>query len=111
MKNMIDLLEWLQDIYANDLCNGSWEHVHGFSITNIDNPGWDFKFDLADTDIEDIPFEEVFIQEDGENWFHCRIQSGEFEGWGGAKNLTNILIVFREWYLYASEIADSRKDS
>jgi hypothetical protein len=106
---MNELLDWLQDIYANDLCNGSWEHTHGFTITNIDNPGWDFRFDLSDTDIEHIPFEEILIQKDEKNWYHCRIHDGVFIGSGGAKNLTDIISTFKEWYRFASQIAESRK--
>jgi hypothetical protein len=106
---MNELLDWLQDMYANDLCNGSWEHVHGFTIINIDNPGWDFRFDLGDTDIEDIPFKEVFVQNDDSNWYHCRIHNRIFVGSGGAKNLTDIIGVFKDWYIFASQIVDENK--
>jgi hypothetical protein len=99
---MENLLEWLQKIYADDLCNGSWEHTHGFTITNIDNPGWNFRFELSDTGIEGIPFEEISIQKDEMDWYFCRIRDGIFLGTGGAKNLTDILRVFKEWYIQAS---------
>lgn len=107
---MSDLLEWLQEIYANDLCNGSWEHTHGFSITNIDNPGWEFKCEISNTEIEDIPFEEVSIKNSENDWYRCRIQNGTFEGWGGASNLSDIIRIFKEWYIHASQIARSRSD-
>lgn len=104
------LLAWLQIVYANDLCNGSWEHVHGFTITNIDNPGWDFSFDLRDTDFEDFPFDEVFIQNSESDWYQCWIKDATFRGWGGAKNLIDILAVFKRWYLSASAIADGNEN-
>lgn len=106
---MEDLLEWLQKVYAEDFCDGSWEHEHGFRITNIDNPGWDFAFELTDSDIVDIPFKEIFVQRSDTDWYHCRIKDKVFEGWGGAKNLTEIITVFKEWYESVSMIADSKK--
>jgi hypothetical protein len=103
-----NLLDWLQNIYADDLCNGSWEHEHGFTITNIDNPGWDFRFEVKDIDIEEVPFTEVSVQIDEKNWYRCFIKDGVFVGFGGAKNLTDIITVFKEWYLYASQIEDDK---
>lgn len=105
---MENLLEWLQNVYADDFCDGSWEHEHGFTITNIDNPGWDFKFELKDSDIADIPLEEVLIEKSESDWYHCRIKDEIFEGWGGAKNLVDIVYVFKDWYIKASAIADER---
>ena len=104
---MENLLEWLQNIYADDFCDGSWEHEYGITISTFD-PGWDFKFDLMDTDIVDIPFTDLLVQNDEEDWYHCRIKDKRFEGWGGAKNLIDILSVFKEWYTEASRIADER---
>jgi hypothetical protein len=105
---MENLLEWLQNVYADDFCDGSWEHEYGFFITNIDNPGWDFKFELSDSDIEDIPLEEVTVEKNEYDWFRCKIEDKVFHGWGGAKNLTDILLEFKKWYIKASAIADKR---
>jgi hypothetical protein len=105
---MENLLEWLQNVYADDFCDGSWEHEYGLTLTNIDNPGWDFKFDLKDTDIVDIPYEDLLVENDKYDWYHCRIKDRRFEGWGGAKNLTDILLEFKKWYTKASAIADKR---
>jgi hypothetical protein len=105
---MDNLLDWLQNVYADDFCNGSWEHEYGFFISNIDNPGWDFKFELIDSDIEDIPLDEVIVNRSKYDWYHCKINDGVFHGWGGAKNLIDIISVFKEWYTYASSIADER---
>ena len=105
---MNNLLEWLQNVYADDCCNGSWEHEHGFSLSNIDNPGWDFRFDLRDSDLSEIPMQKISMQVDELNWYMCRIEKEEFIGTGGAKNLIDILKVFRDWYIKASAIADKR---
>lgn len=94
---MDNLLDWLQYIYKNDFCNDSWEHTHGVTIDTLD-PGWDFKFDLRDTDLEDSALDEVFVQVDKLNWYQCWIKDGIFHGWGGPENLTSILEVFRDWY-------------
>ena len=106
---MDNLIEWLQTIFADDLCGGTWEHRWGIQISTLDNPGWAFKFDLIDTDLVDIPFNTVNIEIDENNWFMCRIQDGKFEGAGGPKNLTEILRTFKEWYVKASQIAEERK--
>ncbi len=92
---MENLLEWLQNVYADDFCNGSWEHEHGFTITNIDNPGWNFQFDLHDSDISDIPLEEVHIKRNEKDWYQCWIKDGVFHGWGGANNLIDIIKAFK----------------
>jgi len=105
---MENLLEWLQNVYADDFCDGSWEHEHGFMIANIDSPGWDFTFDLKDTDLIDIHFEEILIKNSEFDWYQCWINDNKFRGWGGAKNLTDILRIFKDWYIKTSAIADER---
>lgn len=106
---MNNLLEWLQQIYEQDFCNGDWEHIHGVTIDTIDSPGWYFKFDLKDTDLENENFNEVFFKEDDRNWYQCWKKEGVFHGWGGANNLSDILAVFREWYLTKVELLDEGK--
>lgn len=105
---MEDLLDWLQRIYEEDFCNGSWEHVHGVEIDTLD-PGWDFSFDLQDTDMEEIEFEKVFIQKDENDWYQCWIEKGVFRGWGGPRNLTDVLQVFHDWYEETSQQLDKNK--
>ena len=104
---MENLLEWLQNVYADDFCNGSWEHEHGVTIDTLD-PGWDFKFELINTDIDDIGFEKISIKRNEKDWYQCWIKDGVFHGWGGANNLIDIIKAFKEWYLHASQIADER---
>lgn len=100
---MSDYLDWLQTIYADDLCNGSWEHLYGITILTLDNPGWLFKFDLKNLDLEDIPFPQVEERFDENNWYVCRVRDGVFEGAGGPKNLTDILRIFQKWYIETSQ--------
>lgn len=105
---MDTLLEWLQNVYVDDFCDGSWEHEHGISIENIDSPGWDFTFDLRETDLENSSFNEINFRENDMDWYQCWKESGRFRGWGGAKNLVDILQVFKDWYTKVSAIADER---
>lgn len=105
---MEDLLEWLQNVYADDFCDGSWEHEHGLSINNIDSPGWDFTFDLRETDLENSLFNGIMVRESEKDWYQCWKESGKFRGWGGEKNIVDIVYVFKAWYIKASAIADER---
>lgn len=107
---MVDLLNWLQKIYHEDFCNGSWEHVHGVTIDTLD-PGWDFKFDLRETDLENMDFKGVFIKKDDENWFQCWKEEGIFHSWGGSQNLSNIIDIFREWYTKTTILLDRNNES
>jgi hypothetical protein len=105
---MDDLLSWLQRTYMEDFCNGSWEHVHGITIDTLD-PGWDFKFDLNETDLEKISFSTDLVKRNEYDWYQCWIENGIFRGWGGPLNLSEILRIFKEWYVTAATIADEAK--
>jgi hypothetical protein len=96
---MKEYLEWLQNIFAEDLCNGDWEHGMGISISTLDNPGWAFRFSLKDTDLENLSFTPIEVEVDENNWYMCRVRNQVFEGAGGPKNLTDIFKVFQAWYI------------
>ena len=100
---MDDLLSWVQDMYL-ELCNGDWEHTNGFVIDNIDNPGWSFDFDVKDLVIEEFPFEPVEVQRSETDWYSCKIENGVFTCIGGAKNLIDIISVFKKWYIEADRL-------
>ncbi len=105
---MENLLDWLQQIYEEDFCNDSWEHLYGVTIETLD-PGWNFKFEFTDTDLEDMDFKEILVRKDEKNWFQCWKKDGVFHGWGGARNLTNILEVFRDWYIESTQYLDANE--
>jgi hypothetical protein len=107
-QHMDDLLNWLQQIYKSDFCNDSWEHEHGITIDTFD-PGWNFQFDLRDTDLEDAVLEKILVKENEQNWYQCWTKDGIFHGWGGPTNLTNILKVFRDWYEKTTKILDENQ--
>jgi hypothetical protein len=75
----------------------------------LDNPGWDFRFDLRDTDLEDAVLEKILVKENEQDWYICWMEDGTFFGAGGATNLTNILEVFRDWYDKTTKILDENQ--
>ncbi len=76
----IEALKGLQEWFTSQ-CNGSWEHTYGISITTLDNPGWSFKVELADTRFFGRTFNEVnFKGVDNDDWYVCRVKNSEFEG-------------------------------
>lgn len=92
----MDLIKWLEEWYLS-LCNGDWEHCYGIKIGNIDNPGWSVDIDLENTYLEDVEFKEIEENRNENDWFFCRIKQKVFQGRGGAKNLGEILTIFKNW--------------
>ena len=91
----MDNLSWLQDWYAAR-CDGDWEHQQGLSINTLDNPGWALKVDLSRTVY--APFSFQGVERNGEeDWVLCRKKDEKFEGFGGARNLDEIVGIFRSW--------------
>lgn len=93
----MNLLGRLQAWYAS-MCNGDWEHTYGIFISNIDNPGWSLKVELKDTYLYNAAFEEIKIQRSDEgDWILCKIEEGDFQGYGGPGNLSELIGIFLEW--------------
>lgn len=92
-----NLLERLQQWYTS-MCNGDWEHTYGVFMSNIDNPGWSLKVELKDTYLYDVDFIDLKIQRTDENdWILCKIEKGNFQGYGGPSNLGELIGVFLRW--------------
>lgn len=98
----MDALAQLQQWYL-DQCNEDWEHTYGVTVTTLDNPGWLLKIDLTDTDLADRPFEETHYgmldkaETSGDEWIHCKVESGQFVAAGGPKKLEELINVFLRW--------------
>jgi hypothetical protein len=89
-------LEWLIQWFQSN-CNGEWERFYGVRIDTLDNPGWYLKISLQDTPYGGKPFEKI-IQEKSENdWVHCFIREGTFQGACGPLNLIEVLEIFHDW--------------
>jgi hypothetical protein len=99
---IMDLITELQEWYHSQ-CDGDWEHTYGIMIGNIDNPGWEVKIDLRETELENVDFPEVSYgvgdqaKSSGDDWMICRRVECQFDGCGGPHKLNEILEVFLKW--------------
>ncbi|WP_108670407.1 immunity 53 family protein [Peribacillus acanthi] len=95
-------LKWIQKWYLEQ-CNDDWEQGYGIRINTIDNPGWSVMISVEDTDVKDKPFESIDIERSETDWVYCKTNydqkqdSFHFVGYGGPKNLEEILDIFKEW--------------
>jgi len=92
----MDLLKWLEEWYLS-MCDGYWEHLYGVKIDTLDNPGWMVLIDIVETPLEQKKFETVSKYSADDNWIHCRVKDGQFDGGGDPSKLIEILKVFKEW--------------
>jgi hypothetical protein len=106
---MSDELSWLQQ-WSSAHCDGEWEHGFGVTIATLDNPGWSVTIDVEGTQLASTPFESVKTAVSDTSWVRCHVAerkerapgrpfaSGrQFEGFGGALNLEDIIKIFRTW--------------
>jgi hypothetical protein len=96
MNNTLDILLWLQNWFV-DQCNGEWEHSYGIMIETLDNPGWSVTIDIAGTYLKNKTMEKVSIERSENDWISCSVVDRKFMGYGGAKQLGEILEYFRSW--------------
>jgi hypothetical protein len=95
MRNsLMDILEWLQAWYLAQ-CNGEWEHVHGVTISTLDNPGWRVSISLIDTTARGPKMQPYVSDRGDDDWVRCEVRDGMFEGRGDPRKLTFILETFR----------------
>ena len=92
----MDLLQWLENWYFS-MCDGGWEHLYGVKIDTLDNPGWMVLIDIADTPLEEKKFKVISRYTDDNNWIHCQVRDGKFDGGGDPSKLMEILKIFKEW--------------
>ncbi len=91
-----DIISWLENWYHSQ-CDGQWEHEYGVQIGTLDNPGWSLKVNLKGTPKEDATESRIKIDRDENNWIHCFVREMRFEGFGGPKNLNELLNIFKTW--------------
>lgn len=92
----MEIIKWIQEWYKNH-CDGDWEHLYGIKIYNIDNPGWGVLIDLIDTPLEEKTFNKVANYINDDNWIHCMVKDGVFNGGGDPNKLEEILLIFKNW--------------
>ena len=89
------MLEWLQQWYVNH-CDGEWEHENGISIGTIDNPGWSLTIYLRGTALEDLTIAYILDEKSEDDWIGYSIDKKIFKAVGGARNLTDMIEVFKK---------------
>jgi hypothetical protein len=89
-------IHWLQQWYYAQ-CDGDWEHQNGIKIETLDNPGWAIRIQIGDTSLSSKRFESVNVDRSEHDWIHCKVEAGEFLGYGGPLNLEELVEVFRGW--------------
>lgn len=92
----MNLLSTIEEWYALQ-CNGDWEHNYGVKIETLDNPGWSFKVDLFEIEINDFDFEEISIDRSENDWLRCWKEDGAFHGVGGPHNLHELVKIFGQF--------------
>ena len=95
-KSELELIFWLQNWYSQ-YCDGDWEHNENINIHTIDNPGWRITINLEGTLSENKSFKSIKKETSNNEWYHCFLRNGNFEGAGGPSNLIDILYVFKNW--------------
>jgi hypothetical protein len=92
----MDSLSWLENWYKST-CNGEWEDSYGIKIQTLDNPGWMVQIDIRETALEEKEFSPVVKEESKDDWVYCKVENGEFCGFGDKSKLSYIINVFKEW--------------
>jgi hypothetical protein len=91
-----NILSWIEDWYHSQ-CDGRWEHDFGVKIGTIDNPGWSLTVDLTGTSKESAEASKEKIERSDTDWVHYFVREKRFEAFGGAKNLEEMLCIFKNW--------------
>lgn len=89
-------IKWLEDWYLSQ-CDGDWEHKYGVKIGTLDNPGWYIFINLQNTFLENKHFESLVLERGANDWIHCKLNEGSFEGFGGPSNLEETITIFKNW--------------
>lgn len=93
----MNALQWLQEWYKQN-CDGFWEHCYeAVRIGTLDNPGWFIDINLVETNVETRVFDKIVIERSENDWIHCRVVNGVFQGRGGPLNLEEIIVIFQKW--------------
>lgn len=92
----MDEIKWLEEWMCSQ-CNGDWEHCYGIKIGTLDNPGWWVEIDIVETPLENKMFAPIEQFIDDQNWIHCQVKDGKFDGDGDLSKLKEIIKTFKEW--------------
>lgn len=93
--NNMNTFEWLQNWYKSQ-CNGDWEHQFGVQINTLDNPGWDIKIDIYNTEIEGLEIEFKSFEKSEYDWYGIKADKYVFEAFGDPAKLEFLILKFKE---------------
>lgn len=93
MRHDIQLLTRLQDWFSSE-CNEDWEHTYGFRLETLDNPGWTFEANLAETRWAGIEIPRQRVDRSDLDWLQFEISDNKYMASGGPLNLSEMLQKF-----------------
>ncbi|MCE4544322.1 MULTISPECIES: immunity 53 family protein [unclassified Caballeronia] len=99
---MMNLIDVLQSWYASQ-CDDAWEHSFGVEIANIDNPGWKVKITGATA----RKLTNVSLERSETDWITVQTTETEFNGYGGPRNLQELLTLAVDWIQWTRRVADA----
>jgi len=92
---IMNALHWLQEWYQSQ-CDGDWEHQSGIEIKTLDNPGWDIKINISDTDLEGLIIEYQLNEVDENQWYGFQSDGYTFEACGDPSKLETLILIFKK---------------
>ena len=98
----MDAIKDLEEWYFSQ-CNEDWEHTYGVEIGTLDNPGWQLKIDLNETNLEGTGYQEYSYGVDdeaetsGNDWLITKVDNHKFVGYGGPQKLDELIRLFLSW--------------
>lgn len=90
---MIDYLDAINTWYQSK-CDGLWEQGYGFSLDNIDNPGWCIK--ITGENNKEIYNLRINLDDD-DTWLSVNASEHSFTGYCGVLALNELLAVAVKW--------------
>jgi hypothetical protein len=97
VSNMTADGTWILGAWLAHVVQTRDEDTWGVEVITLENPGWRIRINLAETLMSSESFDKVAVNRSEEDWIHCRVVDGVFEGRGGIWNLREILENFRSF--------------
>ena len=90
--------QWYQDHF-----NDEWEYNKNIVIKSLSNKEWRVFINLKGTELEEKTFELPKQERAEDDWYRCCIQDSRFDGYGGPRNLADILLFFKKFSMVDSQ--------
>ncbi len=89
------MINWLQNWYLNQ-CDSDWEHDYGIRIETLDNPGWNIKIDLEETNVLLNKKEWQLFELANDNWVGYKIENNIYNASGDPEKLELLILIFKQ---------------